>query len=284
MEDLALLRYSDEAQKARSQLYSCFNDLNIYVEDEDKEFFYETLFKKILGSQFKIVAVFSCGGKTGVIDNYCEFGSIYNGVKNFYLVDGDFDRILCPETMIVNDCFFYLDAYNIESYLISKEPVLTYAKGLLKCVDSDLERIVDFDGWLTRIVSEAKELFLFYCYIMKFHPEEPSVSRSPYLFIDSSTGFKSNRSEVKEYFDSICSHHSDVMHQISLLESECLRINGGSYFNLICGKFLLASLRSYLSSISKRTIRKDDFEWFLLTNVDVEKFKSIKTACLNLFV
>lgn len=82
------LMYSSEALAARFLLFQGLNDINLIVEDKDREYIYETIFKRMLGEQYHISAIFAAGGKPAVKDRYNEFRSETNGVKNFYIVDG----------------------------------------------------------------------------------------------------------------------------------------------------------------------------------------------------
>ena len=54
MESTDDLRYSSEAVETEYLFFCDLNDINIFVEDEGKEFEYETIFKRLLGKKYKI--------------------------------------------------------------------------------------------------------------------------------------------------------------------------------------------------------------------------------------
>ena len=56
--------------------------------------------RRLLEDKFCIRAIFSLGGKSNVKKLYREFGNNTGGVKNYYIVDGDFDRYIDSESMI----------------------------------------------------------------------------------------------------------------------------------------------------------------------------------------
>ena len=134
------LIYSDEASAARCMLYQDINDINIIVEDKGKEFEYETIFKRLLKDEYHIYTIFAIGGKKNVYSFYQECREKKDVRNNVYIVDGDFDRYTNPDEMVRDPCFIYLEAYNIENYFVDKRACEQFAKGLLKCLEKDVER------------------------------------------------------------------------------------------------------------------------------------------------
>lgn len=78
------LIYSSEAEATRAILFQDVNDINIFVEDKNMEYIYEEIFNRLLGKEYKISAIFACGGKTKVKEFYSEFGPILGGHNNIY--------------------------------------------------------------------------------------------------------------------------------------------------------------------------------------------------------
>jgi hypothetical protein len=276
------LMYSSEALAARFLLFQGLNDINLIVEDKDREYIYETIFKRMLGEQYHISAIFAAGGKPAVKDRYNEFRSETNGVKNFYIVDGDFDRYIHEDDMINDPCFIYLETYNIENYFIDEEACLQFSKGHLKCLDNVVREKVSFNGWKERIISESTKLFLCYCFVQKFHPETENVSRSSFLFVNDKTGFERNGAYQKYWNEEILTLDSNALEKINEINDKYISINGNDHFNLICGKFLLDSLCAYLRNLFKATFSKDEFKWHLINHFDITKLDYVKNAILQL--
>lgn len=88
------LFYSNEALMNRVLFYSDKNEINIFVEDEGKEFEYEHIFERLFSREIKIDKIFPMKGKEGVKKAFDEFGVESEGKIAIYLVDGDFDLIL----------------------------------------------------------------------------------------------------------------------------------------------------------------------------------------------
>lgn len=274
------LLYSTEAAKTRAIYYQDLNEVNIFVEDAQKEYLYETIFKRLLKDQYKIDTIFGVGGKLAVIESYNEFGKDYAGTKNFYLVDGDFDRYISPESMIIDDCFLYLKSYNIENYLIDENACISFIKGRMHCTDKIVRTKIDFTNWKDRIVKESTKLFLCYCAIKKYHPEVTTVGQNPYLFLEQKTGFE-RLDNAFSRIESVYMSVDNTLHQhIELIEKEYEKINGSNYFNLICGKFLLTSLACHLRNISGEKFNHADLEWHLVNAFDIEKLDYVRTAIL----
>lgn len=275
------LKFSNDAFATRAILYHGLNDINIFVEDEDREYEYETIFKRLLGNEYCIRTIFPLGGKPNVRQGYEEFGSMYDGVKNYYIVDGDFDRYIHQEEMIQDNCFIYLNAYNIENYYIDEQACLSLAKGYLKKTDKEVKRIIDFPSWKSRIVSESKKLFLCYCLVQTICPEEPTIKRSHYLFLDKHTGFERTDNAFEQYNLHVHSLAPDVDNRIQAIANEYERHNGTDYFNLICGKFLLTSLGCYLRKVVGKRIDNDNLKWNLISGFDISKLDYVKERILS---
>ena len=133
--DFEDLQYSSSALLSRISFFDGLNDINLFVEDTDSQYIYETIFKRLLGEQYNIQTIFPCGGKPAVKEMYLERGCNTDGIKNVYVVDGDFDRLLFPEEMIDDPQFVYLKMYNIESCLINESGLCNLVKSKLKCLD-----------------------------------------------------------------------------------------------------------------------------------------------------
>lgn len=228
------LVYSQEGLRNRSIFYN--QDINIFVEDTNKEYLYEEILKRLLGDKYKIETVYPLGGKNKVLSEYIRQGEVNkDGTPNLFLVDGDFDKYINYKLVkrgdykgskesdeelsqfvrgkiIESDSVIYLETYNIENYFIDENAVKKYIKGVIQKTDSELKTIFNFNYWRNRVVNESKDLFVIYCYIAKYLniygyrvDEQNSklsiqtVSRSPFLFLDPETGFKQTSNVYEEF-------------------------------------------------------------------------------------
>lgn len=281
IDDLDNLSYSQEALATRFILFQGLNSINLFVEDVGSEYLYETIFKRLLGDDYNIQAIFPQGGKPKVKECYLEFGEDTNGIKNFYIVDGDFDRYIHQNDMINSHCFIYLKAYNIENYFIDEKACIQFSKGHLKCLDNVAKSKVDFYNWKNRIVSESAKLFLCYCFVQKFHPTKGTLSRSSFLFLDQKTGFEKKGEYQKYWNQEILPLDTRAQDKINEIDRIYKSINGNDYFNLICGKFLLDSLCAYLRNIFDDTFNKEEFKWHLVNHFDISKLYYVKQKILR---
>lgn len=282
MESIDELLYSSDAKATEYFFYSDLNDVNIFVEDEGKEYEYETIFKRLLGRNCKITKILGVGGKVELRKCFDEFGLCNHDnprIKNVYIADGDFDRYICPENMVDSPHFIYLETYNIENYFIDKNACEEYAKGLLKCPDREVEVKVDFENWKEKIVRQASRLFFYYCYIKKEYPEEKSVSRSPYLFINYEDGFE-RHGAFDDYKNHVLLLNSEAETKVREIQN-CYHEKNSSDFNLICGKFLFESLYCHVRAVTKMKFRKDDLRWHLICNFNVNTLKYVKDRVLT---
>lgn len=275
------LFYSDEALSTRFLYFQELNEINLFVEDVNMEHAYETIFKRLLKDKYNIKAIFPLGGKSQVKKHFIEFGDKTDGIKNFYIVDGDFDRYICPNDMIDSPCFIYLKAYNIESYFLDEKACIQFAKGRLKCMDKEVESRLKYKNWQERIVKEASKLFLCYCFVQKYCLGIKTISRSPYLFINDKTGFERKDNTFNQYWQEILRLAPNAKDKIIEIDNIYKSINGLNYYNLICGKFLFNSLCCYLRKIIRSTFNKEDFKWHLINHFDISKLDYIKNIIVK---
>lgn len=275
------LVFSNSALLSRPYFYDGLNDINLYVEDESTCYLYEAIFKRLLGAEYNIQSIFPCGGKQGVKQAFSERGHSSEGIKNIYVVDGDFDRLLFPEKMIQDPQFVYLKMYNIECYLINEAGICNVVKSKLKCMDAEICQKFHYSEWYRRIVDESKDLFLCHCYVQKCELGIPNVSRNPFDFIDRETGFMRTDGAFEEYLNELSCDHPDVIDEIEAIKLEFEKLYGKHYEAIICGKFLLTSLHSYLCSVFKRSFHKDDVLWSFAITFDVNKLDYVRDACLG---
>lgn len=282
MDDINDLKYTEEASATRYLFYQDLNDINIFVEDLNMEFLYETIFKRMLEGECNIYSITSLGGKPNVIAKFNEFGIETDGTPNIYIVDGDFDRYIHSDKIVHSPNFIYLKTYNIENYFIDEDACLKFAKLKLKCLDRVVKAKVNFNYWENRIINEAAKLFLCYCFVQTKDPSIITLSRSSYEFLDYKTGFERTDEAFKKYWDSIKYLSDTIEEDIHKIDNIYKAINGDDYFNLICGKFLLDSLYCYLRKITGSKFDKEDFEWTLVNNFDISKLDYIKNKIITL--
>lgn len=267
------LEYTDEGELNRYLYYQDFNEINIFVEDKDKEYEYETIFERLLNGKYKIVSLIAAGGKHGVENAFYEFGETNrdNGnIKNIYIVDGDFDRYIHQEKMIENEHFIYLRYYNIENYIIDKNAIIKFSKGKLKLGNKNVETKVGFETWQERFVNEASELFILYCTVQKYYPYIQNVARNEYKFIDINTGF-ALAGAYDEYYQIVAKDDNNLDEHINEVKLRYISISGENYFGLICGKLLFLSLYVYLCKKLSKGFSKDELRWNLINNFNINK-------------
>nr|WP_315050607.1 DUF4435 domain-containing protein [uncultured Lachnoanaerobaculum sp.] len=275
------LKYTSEAIVTESLYFGDVNDINIYVEDEGKEYIYETIFKRLMGDKYKIEKIFGVGGKEKLKKYFREIESKnqnYTKNKNIYVADGDFDRYICEHDMINSTNFIYLETYNIENYYIDKNASQNQVKRILKVLDAQVEEKLGFDNWKDKIVKQASKLFFYYCYVKKNHPEIQTVSRSPYLFINKEDGLE-KKGAFDKYKKEVLSLNPNADTEVEKIKNRYHEIYNDD-FNIICGKFLLDSLYCHIKSIVKKDFSKDEFIWNLVKEFDIDKLEYIKEKIL----
>lgn len=281
------LSYSNDGCATRYLYFKDFQDVNIFIEDQDKEYEYEALFAALL-PQMKFKTIFASGGKTAMKELYAEFGTIDVGNPNhpnIYIVDGDFDRIIFSGGMITNDHFIYLDAYNIESYLFNEDSCVKFAIGKLHLPYDEVKQRLDYHQWYSSIISQASELFFIYCHLQANHPSIKNVGNGPYIFIDRATGLEREGALSSYKRQLLDENNIDIdleIEQIEAIKSNYRAVYGDDYWHLICGKFVLTSLLNHLFSKKVKPICEDDLRWWLINNIAVEPLNYLSERINNI--
>ena len=195
----------------------------------------------------------------------------------------------------------YLKSYNIENYFIDENAIISHIKGILEKTDSEICQILDYSKWKNRIVNESKDLFLIYWFIGKYLNKYgfmyngkksklsiKTVDRSPFSFLDGKTGFKGDSNDlenlIKEVKDALQIENPEINldTELQLIKKEYELNNGEDYYNLICGKFLLTSLQTYLLTVCNGKLNFQSFKWDLIRNFEINKLEYIKEIILDL--
>lgn len=237
----------------------------------------------------------------GDFDRYLDYENVN---KDDYTGPVDDDSML--EDFILGKMFksksvIYLESYNIENYYIDENAIVSYIKGILKKTDSEISQILDYSTWRSRIVEESKDLFLIYCFIEKYKNKYgykyngdnsklsiKTVSRGAFPFLDVKTGFKSNSNELENLYKEVKealeieNPKMNLDCELKVIQQAYELNNGKDYYHLICGKFLLESLRKYLHDICNRKLDLQNFKWHLVLNFEVNKLDYIKEKILDL--
>ena len=274
--------YSENALMNRVLFLAEYNDITIFVEDEDKEHEYENIFNRMFGNELEINNIFPMKGKPGVEKAFREFGENYENKPAFYLVDGDFDYLLGKQ-MISNSSFIYLEKYNIESYYIDKNAILRYVSGKLKKRQRDIVDTLKYDFWLKNTNINFQHLFILYAIAQdnqgKF-PEEKNVGIREYTYLNQDGTI--NLEAINKYETNLKSRITDFGTIYANMEQMFKTKLQGDCSRLICGKYILASLINYLKKSIKIKFRDEDFRLYLVSEFDIGKLDFVKDRINNI--
>lgn len=263
----------------RVLFYSDKNEINIFVEDEGKEFEYEHIFERLFSREIKIDKIFPMKGKEGVKKAFDEFGVESEGKIAIYLVDGDFDLIL-EKDMVNHPQFIYLDKYNIESYYIDEEAIIEFMMGNLHKRRAEVITELGYKEWERSTYSKFKILFLNYVVAQKAGLTERNVGCSPYNYINSE-GYV----DIEKINDYITMVKSKVENYEQLYDTYERKFNdwlNGDISKLVCGKYLLSAMEAYLKRKKRARFNDDSFRFYLVSKFDINKLDFLKIKILNI--
>lgn len=272
------LFYSESALLNRVLFYSDYNDINIFVEDEYKEFIYENIFQRMLGYKIRINKILPMKGKPGVEKAFQEFGCSYDGKPAIYLVDGDFDLVM-EKDMMDSTNYIYLEKYNIESYYIDEKAVLKFMAGKMRIIQKKVSERIEYSEWEDMTYGAMKELFINYMVAQDVFPQEKNVGLSPHSYFYKN-GY-ANMEKIEEYINSLRHRIPNYDAKYSLYKRKFETVLLGDTTRLVCGKYLLASLSKYLREKVNVTFKEDDFIYFLASSFNIKTLDFIKDRILS---
>lgn len=233
------------------------------------------------------VQVIAAGNKSLVLEKYSHNGAISeDGTKHYiYLLDGDFDRYIAPDTLIRNANVVYLDTYCLESSLINLEACISFVQGETHSHDYAVRSGLHFREWKERIVQLSKDLFFSYAVLQQFwnsnhNVEIPSGVSDAQKAINSRNGLV-KREKINSIIQSIKETVVDYDSRLSLIKDRYEEIHQNDYYYLICGKYLLKSLAAHIRNVfAIDRIGPNQLMEFFRTHIDKNNFYSLKT-CLD---
>ncbi len=272
------LYYSSEALLNRVLFISNENEINFFVEDTSKEFEYEELLEKLFSEDFKINCIFPTNGKPYLIEAYELFGKNEDYGKNIFIADGDFDTLIGRE-MVRADNFVYLEKYNIETYLIDKKAIINSMRPRLKMEKSKAEEHINFDLWYSTIIPYMEKLFTLHCLVQMEGIPLKNVGRHPQSFLykdgmPNESQYESYKQEIESYLPNIEERYNEVNLLMKNQSAE-------DPLRFICGKYLIASLCSYLNNKSSVKYKDDRLKAELISRIEPVRFDYLKNRIVN---
>lgn len=273
-----MIEYTSQALSNRDLFYEDNQKYIMYVEDQGKEYIYESILERMFTSDFiKNIKILGLGGKSRVKNKYKE--NKKESKKNkIYLVDGDFDLLLNND-IICDDNFIYLDRYNIESYFIDENALVRCIRINCELCSGNVKSKLDFQLWKRQVYNSLENLFILYLIVQYCSLNIPNVSDKVFKYLDNH-GFIDNQ-KIISYEDNV----RENVENFEEVKQECIEKYKTTLKEnpekLICGKYLLDSLRTYVnktfdSDIHEKTFKKYMIENFDLTVLDFMKNKIVK--------
>lgn len=279
-----ILAYSEDALANRTIFLSCFNDINIFVEDEGKEYIYEEIFERLFEDRINVFCVFPLGGKDSVIrkHNTCNLYDV-DGKLNLFIVDGDFDN-LWDEDKTLSTNLIYLDRYNIESYYCTKDAIIKYMRAFLKMPREQVESLMKYDLWRRSVQQELGQLFCLFSLVHHHCPTLPNVSLGASAFLDPQGHIDASKYE---------NYKEQVVKKLGLLDPLLQEIREkiqrkfpgdeeSKVLSIICGKYQIESLCRHLKFSFGKNINRDNIISMLIMNFDLSPLRFIEDQIAQL--
>jgi hypothetical protein len=267
---------SDTFYLGQDLMFTQFNDVNFYIEDEDQE----NLYFEILKSQFPNVIfgkIFPLNGKKNVITEAKENLSIKN---NIYIVDKDFDDILNKKETVAN--LFYLNQYSIENHLFDEfaiNSIIIEEKPKIK--REELSNKFKFNDFLDEVNTLYKDLITHFLVIQEHDLGIKNVKCNPekYCTFNPTASLKTTDFNLlKHEINSLLASKDSAL----ILENERAKydLHLDSTTN-IPGKYILKFLKSRLTTLFQIQINWDSFVIRMAKLCDLNSLEYLKTPIVQ---
>lgn len=284
-----MLKYKSEAKRLYSIFFTYRNDIDLYVEDEEKDKeFYKVLFTRLMeGSNIKINDVTPLGSRNIVIQTCID--DTTTGRKKLYIIDGDIYIINESNPKGIKN-LFVLDGYCIENFIIDQRGALEI---LHNCIATQpvekLAMILNFDKWLGYNVNVLIDLFIHY-----------SIAQEYSLGINFKTAHHFTKNDHKEtvldvykveqYVEDIMSR---ILEKITLEEYDKIlelrrktwNYNNENLLKIVSGKdFILPLLQFRIKKVSQvcksksssALFPRETIKMLLIKHCDLKRLEALK--------
>ncbi len=269
---------TDSFLSGQDIFYTQFNSINFYVEDQDQEYFYYNILKKLF-PDIDFEKIFPLNGKTTVIEH--ARNSLGDHSK-IYILDLDFDEIL--ERKIEEDNIFYLKRYSIENYLISKETVFEMIREKSpKLKNEEIENLFSLETFIKNCKILLRDLTCTFVVIQKLELGKQYYKINPSRDFNFSVEPPQIRNSfIDDYFqkveDALKSKDARFSLNAQVKKYRKHFRNDEASLENIPGKYLLSLLKFILES--KRIINQvslESFTYKLSKDADTIKLDFLKT-------
>lgn len=257
-------------------LYTQFNDLSFFVEDENQENLYFHILKKIF-SNIKINKIFPLNGKINVVS---EAKINLGNKRKIYIVDKDFDDILGNDTKLEN--LFYLNRYSIENYLIENNAIIDIIiEEKPKLNKKHICMIFNLESFNKEAVNLFNKLISSYLVIQKHKLGIKNVKYNPEKFciFNPTSELKINEyhnynKQIEQTLKSKDKRHT-ITGQITVFKKHSKKLAN------IPGKYLIKFLNSRLKYLFNINIEIESFTFRLAKNSELNSLNHLKNSVIN---
>ncbi|MGE0918602.1 DUF4435 domain-containing protein [Trichlorobacter lovleyi] len=267
-------------------LYRPLQEIEVFVEDEGSEVFYEELIYRLLDKKHRIVKVFPLRGRLNVISecqNYCDKHPA------LFIIDGDLSWVAGePQPNI--DRLFVNQCYCIENYLICENAAVEIAfENCGKDSREDIKGKLKWSDTRKAIESPLVELF---CEFAIAHKLVPTLKTTSYGFDSVCTQHK--KRALPQFDSKKSALLADTIRKAVIAESGATtyqtlrdhvyaRISAiQDPLDVVSGKdFLIPLLMFCIKQVVNSNLTRDSFVLRLAKHCSLEKLRGLNSALVR---
>jgi len=238
---------SAKGLQGQDVLWTQFNEISFFIEDEFQENLYFQILKKIF-PKVKLSKIFPLGGKPKVIAKAKQ--SIHNN-KKVFIVDNDFDEILKEKEQLPN--LFYLNRYSIENHFLEQDAIFELIREENPSIKlKDIRSKFTLSDFISQYSSIYAELGANLLLINKFGLGIKYLKIDPNRDCDLKSTPKLIKTHISGNFFNDCK---------SKLKDKYPRLKYEKQLNLLCKHFKLSKIiinipGKYLINLLKTVLKK----------------------------
>lgn len=276
-----MLEYSAEASEIKEIFYHFYNELDIYVEDEDDEVFYETLLTKVLSQQIRASRVFGVGGKDSLFEKLDAYLAKPSARKKFFIADGDLDWVL-GRSFRRTKHLHVLREYCIENFLFEVSAIYSVMQEEVPRRSLwELRSSFNPSNWLEACVNDLTPLFACFIIVQKYSLGKRNVKLGVGPFLSGKGIPQLDKTKIAKHIDEIRKVYVPVNGKTFDDEMREVMEKMGKTWKQrkrhICGKsYLMPLLRFEVKRHTRREIKHDSFRFRIVKNCELSSLAGLR--------
>jgi len=280
----ALPEYPERALTSKAVLYRPLQDIDIFVEDEGSEVFYNALLERLVGDRARISCVIPLRGRLNVLK---RAGDYADRRPALFLIDGDLEWVAgLPQPSLPH--LFVHPCYCVENYLFCERAMIQISVENGVMAEDDAKAQLRWESLCKRLKDNLVPLFVEFAVAYALRSDIRTVSRGIGAILEGGGGAvpqldlnkvaalcEQVRTEVLQHVDA-----ADYLHTRTSVEERVQVLNDP--LDVVSGKDFLLPLQMFeVNRVGGQKVQRRSFVFRLARHCSLEKLGELRNRILK---